>query len=142
MGGAADDRQTAGQDAPEDLVRVREAAQAAGVTPGAVQSWIRRGLLTASAQPPRGRRVSLAAVRALAEPLDSQTPPEAVLVGTVARAGGPAVLARQELGTAGPAPQLARTSWASGPGEGCARPGPAAGLVASQRRAGGVAPCP
>jgi len=86
--GKADGGQTAGQDAPEDLMTVREAAQAAGVTPGSVQSWIRRGLLTTYAQPPQGRQVSLAAVRALAAPLDPQTPPEAVLVGTVARTVG------------------------------------------------------
>jgi len=88
MGGTADGGQTAGQDASEDLVRVREAAQAVGLKAGAVHSWIARGLLTAYAQPPRGRRVSLAAVRALAAPLDPQTPPEARLVYEVARAVG------------------------------------------------------
>ena len=88
MGGTADGGQTAGQDASEDLVRVREAAQAVGLKAGAVYSWIARGLLTAYAQPPRGRRVSLAAVRALAAPLDPQTPPEARLVYEVAHAVG------------------------------------------------------
>ncbi len=88
MGGTADGGQMAGQEAPEDLVTVREAAQAAGVTDSSVQSWIRRGRLTASAQPLRGRRVSLAAVRALSAPRDPQAPPEAVRVTVAARAVG------------------------------------------------------
>jgi len=88
MGGAADGEQTMGQDAPEDLVSVREAAHAVGVTDSSVQSWIRRGLLTTSTQPPQGRRVSLAAVHALAAPRDPQAPPEAVLVAVAARAVG------------------------------------------------------
>ncbi len=89
MGGTAGSGQMAGQEAPEDLMTVREAAQAVGVTDGTVQSWIRRGLLTAYAQPfPRGRRVSLAAVRTLSAPPDSQAPPEAVLVAEVARRVG------------------------------------------------------
>jgi len=87
--GKADGEQTAGQDAPEDLVTVREAAQAVGVTPQAVRGWINGGRLTAYAQShPQGRRVSLAAVRALSAPRDPQAPPEAVLVYEVARAVG------------------------------------------------------
>ncbi len=76
------------QAVPVDLVSVREAAQEVGVTAGAVHSWIARGLLTAYAQPPRGRRVSLSAVRALCAPFDPQTPPEARLVYDVAHAVG------------------------------------------------------
>jgi len=108
MAGTADGGQMAGQEAPEDLVTVQEAAKAAGVTPGSVQSWIRRGLLTTYAPSPRGRRVSLAAVRALAAPLDPQTPPEAVLVGTVARTVGLPPGRIRNWAPAGPAPQLAR----------------------------------
>jgi len=85
--GTADGGQTVGQDAPEDLVTVREAAQAVGVTAAAVQYWIRSGRLTV--QPGPGvHRVSLSAVRALCAPLDPQTPPEALLVYDVARAVG------------------------------------------------------
>jgi len=85
MGGTADGGQTAGQEAPEDLVSVREAAHAVGFTPPTVHLWIRSGRL--SAQPsPRGRRVSLAAVRAVCAPCDPQTPPEARLVHEVAQA--------------------------------------------------------
>jgi len=87
--GKADSGQIAPQAVPEDLVSVGAAAQAVGAMSGTVQSWIRRGLLTAYAQPfPQGRRVSLAAVRALAAPLDPQTPPEARLVYEVAHAVG------------------------------------------------------
>jgi len=88
MGGAADSGQTAGQDTPEDLVTIRAAAQAVGVTDSSVQSWIRRGLLTTYAPSPHGRRVSLAAVQALAAPRDPQAPPEAVRVAVAARAVG------------------------------------------------------
>ncbi len=85
MGGTADGGQTAGQDAPEDLVSVREAAQAVGFTPPTVHLWIRRGRLIV--QPGPGvRRVSLAAVPALCAPVDPQTPPEARLVYEVAQA--------------------------------------------------------
>ncbi len=87
MGGTADSGQTAGQDAPEDLVSVREAALAVGLTAPALHYWIRQGRLTS--QPGPGvRLVSLAAVRALAAPPDLQAPPEAVLVYDVARAVG------------------------------------------------------
>jgi len=90
MGGTADGGQAAGQQAPDDVVTVREAAQAVGVTVTAstMQSWIRRGRLTAYAQPPQERRVSLAAVRVLCAPSDPQTPPEALLVYEAARAVG------------------------------------------------------
>jgi len=88
MSGTADGGQTTGHEAPVDLVSVREAAQAVGVVAGTVHSWVKAGQLTAYAQPPRGRRVSLAAVRALSAPLDPQTPPEARLVYEVARAVG------------------------------------------------------
>jgi len=87
MAGTADGGQTEGQEAPEDLVTVREAAQATGVTDSSVQSWIRRGLLTTQPSP-HGRRVSLAAVRALAAPRDPQAPPEAFRVAVAARAVG------------------------------------------------------
>ncbi len=87
MAGTADGGQTAGQQVPEDLGSVREVAQAVGVTPSSVQSWIRRGLLTTQPSP-HGRRVSLAAVHALAAPRDPQAPPEARLVYDVARAVG------------------------------------------------------
>ncbi len=71
MGGAADGGQTAGQEAPEDLMTVREAAQAAGVMPSTVYSWIKSGRLTV--QPGAGvRLVSQAAVRALVAPRVSQ----------------------------------------------------------------------
>jgi len=87
MGGTADGGQTAGQQAPEDLVTVREAAQAVGVTPPTMHRWIRSGRLTV--QPgPGALRVSLAAVRALCAPFDPQTPPEARLVYEVAQAVG------------------------------------------------------
>ncbi len=56
---------------PVDLVTIREAAQAAVVTPSAVRRWIKSGRLTA--QPSSsGRRVSLAAVQALVAPRVSQ----------------------------------------------------------------------
>jgi len=87
MGGTADGGQTAGQDAPEDMVSVREAAQVVGLKAPALHYWIRQGRLTS--QPGPGvRRVSLAAVRALCAPLDPQTPPEARLVYEVARVVG------------------------------------------------------
>jgi len=85
--GKADSEQTAGQQVPEDLVTVWEAAQAVGLTPHAVHRWIRRGWLTV--QPGPGMRlVSLTAVRALCAPSDPQTPPEARLVYEVAQAVG------------------------------------------------------
>jgi len=87
MGGTAEGGQTAGQEAPEDLVSVREAAQAVGFSVASVQLWIRSGWLIAQPSP-RGRRVSLAAVRALRAPFDPQTPPEARLVYEVAHAVG------------------------------------------------------
>jgi len=87
MGGTADGGQTAGQLVPEDLVTVREAAQAVGVTPSTVYGWIKGGRLTAQPSP-QGGRVSLGAVRALAAPLDPQVPAEALLVAEVARAVG------------------------------------------------------
>jgi len=67
------------QAVPEDLVSVREAAQAAGVTPSAVRSWIKSGRLTA--QPSSsGRRVSLAAVQALVPPPAPPAPADAVAI--------------------------------------------------------------
>ncbi len=64
------------QTVPLDLVSVREAAQAIGLTPTTVHSWIQRGRLTV--QPGAGvRRVSLAAVRALVAPPDPATPADA-----------------------------------------------------------------
>ncbi len=87
MGGTADGGQTVAQEAPEDLMTVREAAQAVGVTDSSVYSWIKSGRLTAYG-PRRGRRMSLAALRALCAPLDPQTPSEALLVYDVAHAVG------------------------------------------------------
>jgi len=75
------------QDAPEDLVSVREAAQAAGVTPRAVHGWIRSGRLTAQATH-HGRLVSLSAVHALCVAPNPQAPDEALLVSEVAPAVG------------------------------------------------------
>ena len=89
MGGTADGEQTAGQDAPEDMVTVREAAKAVGVVTSTVHSWVKAGRLTAHTQSfQRGHRVSLGAVRALCAPSDPQTPPEARLVYEVVRAVG------------------------------------------------------
>ncbi len=79
MGGMADGGQTAGQDALSDLVTVREAAQAAGVMPSMVHSWIKRGRL--AAQPGAGvRLVSQAAVQALVPPPDPPVPADAVAI--------------------------------------------------------------
>jgi len=79
MGGTADGGPIAAQQAPEDLVSVREAAQAVGVSPDAVQAWIKRGRLTVQPSP-SGRRVSLAAVRALVAPPDPHAPADAVAI--------------------------------------------------------------
>jgi len=79
MGGTAGSGQTAGQDAPEDLVSVREAAQAAGVTPAAMYKWIKSGRITAQPSP-SGRRVSLAAVQALVTPPAPPAPADAVAI--------------------------------------------------------------
>jgi len=67
------------QAAPWDLMTVREAAQAVGVTPDAVQNWIKSGRLTAQPSP-SGRRVSLAAVQALVAPPDAHAPADAVAI--------------------------------------------------------------
>jgi len=67
------------QDVPENLVSVREAAQAAGVTPAAVYKWIKSGRLTAQPSP-SGRRVSLAAVQALVTPPAPPAPADAVAI--------------------------------------------------------------
>ncbi len=86
----ADTNQTADR-TPEDLVRVREAAQAVGVTDATVRTWIARGHLTAYPvlQPaPITIQVSLAAVRTLQPPRDVQTPPDALPIFAVARAAG------------------------------------------------------
>jgi len=67
------------QEVPEDLMTVREAAPAVGVSPDAVQAWIRRGQLTA--QPGPGvRLVSLAAVQALVALPAPHTPADAVAI--------------------------------------------------------------
>jgi len=65
------------QPVPENLVSVREAAQAVGVMPTTVHSWIKRGRLTAQPSP-SGRRVSLAAVQALVPPPAPPVPADAV----------------------------------------------------------------
>ena len=59
---------------PEDFVRVREAAQAVGVTTTTMHRWISRGRLTVQSAP-GVRRVSLAAVQALVAPPDPHTTP-------------------------------------------------------------------
>jgi len=80
------------QPVPEDLVTVREAAQAVGVMPSMVHSWIKSGRL--AAQPGDGvrlvsqaavralvaPRVSQGAVRALVAPPDSHAPADAVAI--------------------------------------------------------------
>ena len=79
MGSTADSGQAAGQDALSDLVSVREAAQAVGVMPSMVHSWIKSGRL--AAQPsPSGRRVSQGAVRALVAPPAPHAPADAVAI--------------------------------------------------------------
>jgi len=88
--GRADTDQTADQ-TPEDLVRVRDAAQAVGVTDATVRTWIARGHLPAYPMLPPAPisiQVSLAAVRALRPPRDPQTPPDALPIFAVARATG------------------------------------------------------
>ena len=85
MAGTADGGQTEDQAVPADLVSVREAAQAVGFSVTSVQSWIKRGRLTAYAPlSPQGRLVSLAAVHALCVPPDPQVPAEARQVYEVA----------------------------------------------------------
>jgi len=72
------------QSAPEDLVRVREAALAVGLTPSAVNTWVKRGRLTV--QPAPGvRRVSLTAALALVTPPDPYTPADAVAINEAVR---------------------------------------------------------
>jgi len=67
------------QPVPENLVSVREAAQAVGVMPTTVHSWIKRGQL--AVQPSSsGRRVSLAAVQALVPPPAPPVPADAVAI--------------------------------------------------------------
>jgi len=75
------------QEAPEDLVSVREAAQAVGFSITAVNNWIKREMLTAHPSP-RGRRVSVSAVRTLCAPPDPQTPADSRPTREVARAVG------------------------------------------------------
>jgi len=70
---------------PMDLVSVRAAAKAVGVTMTVVEGWIDRGRVTVHPSP-SGRRVSLAAVGALCALLDAQMPPEAHTLDEVARA--------------------------------------------------------
>jgi len=70
-----------------DLVSVREAAQAVGVTPPAVHAWIRRGQLTAQLSP-GVRLVSLAAAQALVTPPDPATPADAVALYEAIRLTG------------------------------------------------------
>jgi len=73
------------QATPLDLMTVRAAAQAVGVTTTVVEGWIDRGRVTVHPSP-SGRRVSLAAVGALCALLDAQAPPEAHTLDDVARA--------------------------------------------------------
>ncbi len=67
------------QAAPGDLMTVREAAQAVGVSADAVHAWIRRGRLTAQSGP-GVCRVSLAAVQALVTLPAPHTPADAVAI--------------------------------------------------------------
>jgi len=67
------------QVAPENLVSVRAAAQAAGVTPAAVYTWIRRGQLAVQSSS-SGLRVSLSAVQALVPPPAPPAPADAVAI--------------------------------------------------------------
>jgi len=76
------------QPGPEDLMTVREAAQAVGLQAGAVRSWIARGMLTVQASRQGSRRVSLAAVQALCVATELQAPEEARLVAEVAELAG------------------------------------------------------
>lgn len=85
--GNANDWLTPPQEAAEDVVSVREAARAVGVTVAVLAAWIAGGQLTAQAAS-HGRRVSLAAVRALRPPHDPQIPAEALLVSDAARVVG------------------------------------------------------
>ncbi len=87
MGGTADGGQAVGQEAPVDLVSVREAARVAGVTPSTVHAWIKSGRLPAQAAQ-HGRLVSLSAVHALRAAPDPQAPDEARPVSEVAPAVG------------------------------------------------------
>ncbi len=80
-------RNDSSQTVPLDLMTIREAAQAVGLTAGAVRSWIARGLLPVQASR-LGRRVSLAAVQALCVTPEPQAPEEARLVSEVAPAVG------------------------------------------------------
>ncbi len=84
--GTADDGQTP-QHAPEDLVRVREAAPVVGGTPSAVHAWIKRGRLTRQSCP-AGRQVSRAAVHALCAPCGPLTPLDGLPIFAVARTVG------------------------------------------------------
>ncbi len=79
----ANDRLTVGHAGPLDLVSGREAAQAVGITAQALHSCIQKGRLSAETAP-HGRRVSLAAVRALYPPSDPQAPTDALLVAVAA----------------------------------------------------------
>jgi len=75
------------QSAPDDLMTVREAAQAVGLTPSAVHTWVKRGQLTA--QPGPGvRRVSLAAALALVPQPDPHAPADAVALHDAIRHTG------------------------------------------------------
>jgi len=67
------------QPVPENLVSVREAAQAVGFSVAFVYNWIKRGRLTAQPSP-SGRRVSLAAVQALVTPPAPHIPADAVAI--------------------------------------------------------------
>ncbi len=84
--GTGEDGQTP-QQAPSDLAPIREAAQAVGVTPSAVHSWVKKGRLTVQIGP-AGHRVSRVAVHALCAPPDPKTPPEARPIYKVARMVG------------------------------------------------------
>ena len=130
--GTADDGQTP-QQAPEDLVRVREAAPVVGGTPSAVHAWIKRGRLIGQSCP-AGRQVSRAAVHALCAPCES---PDAATRAPHLRGGphrGGVACAHCIMDAVGSSAHLLGGPPRDGaPCGRCARPGPAAGQAAAER---------
>ncbi len=75
------------QVAPADLVTVREAAQALGISVATISSWIRQGRVAVSPGP-RGWLISVAAAQALAAPPHPATPADAVALYEAIRITG------------------------------------------------------
>ncbi len=73
--------------APDDLVSVREAAALAGLSRMTVNTWIRKGYVSAEGLLGE-RRVSLAAVRARVTPPDPHAPTDARSLLSVASQAG------------------------------------------------------